>query len=218
MRRTPLALDGIGIDIVTRETILCGDEIGRNALRHEEGREIDRRVHVPGTARHAHADARHAFHAAGDDDIVRSRLDLAGREVDGIKTRGAEARDLHARRPVGITGLEGGGFRDHRAGIHDRIDAAHDDVVDSRGVEPIAVADGFQCLGSKANGGHLMQAAILLAASARGADMVVDINVGHKLSPCGVFTANLLRMLPQPVPSWCPRRFRCGPCAAPFPA
>ena len=65
-----LALDRIGIDVVAGEAVLGGDQVGRDALRHEIGREVDGRVHEPGAAGHAQADARHAFDAAGDDDVV----------------------------------------------------------------------------------------------------------------------------------------------------
>ncbi len=110
MRGTLLAFHRIGIDVVTREAVFRGNQIGRDALRHEIGREVDRRVHVPGTARHAHADARHAFHAACNDDFVRSCGNLAGGEVDGIESRRTEARDLHARRLGGVSRLEGAAF------------------------------------------------------------------------------------------------------------
>ena len=65
-----LALHRIGIDIIAREAVFGGDQIGRYALRHEIGRNRDRRVHRPCAAGHAHADAAHRFDAAGDDDIV----------------------------------------------------------------------------------------------------------------------------------------------------
>ena len=68
--------------------------------------------------------------AAGDDDLVRALSDLGGAEIDGVEAGGAEARDLHARRLVVVAGFEGGGARDDRAGLADRIDAAEDDVVD----------------------------------------------------------------------------------------
>jgi hypothetical protein len=107
--------------------------------------------------------------------------DLAGGEIDGIEARGAEAGDLHAGRLGRIAGLKGCGLGDDGAGIHDRIDAAHDDVVDGRGIEPIAVADRFQRFGGKAHRRHLMQGPILLAPAARRAHMVVNENLGHRL-------------------------------------
>ncbi len=93
-----LAFDGIGIDVIAGEAVFGGDQVGRHALRHEIAGEVDRRIHVPGAARHAHADARHAFDTTGDDDVISALGDLAGREIDGIETGGAEARDLHAGR------------------------------------------------------------------------------------------------------------------------
>ena len=85
IRRALLALDRVAIDVVAGEAVLGGDQVGRDALRHEIGREVHRGVHVPGTAGHAHADARHALHAAGDDDVIGACRDLAGGEVDGIE-------------------------------------------------------------------------------------------------------------------------------------
>ena len=57
--RALLALHRIGVDVVAREAVFGGDQVGRNALRHEIARQADRRVHEPGAAGHAHADARH---------------------------------------------------------------------------------------------------------------------------------------------------------------
>ena len=153
-----LALDRIGIDVVARETILGGDEIGGNALRHEIAGEVDRRVHVPGTAGHAHADARHRFHATGNNDVIGTGRNLAGREIHGIEARRAKTRDLHAGRLVGIAGLKGGRLRDHGAGLEHRIDAAHDDVIDGGCIQPIAVAQRLQHLGGQTRRRHFVQA------------------------------------------------------------
>ena len=180
-----LALDGIGVDVVAGEAVFRGDQVGRNALRHEIAGEVDGRVHVPGTAGHAHADARHAFDAAGNDDVIGALRDLAGREIDGIETGGAESRDLHARRLVGVTGFEGGSFWNDGAGFEHRIDATHDDVVDGRGVEPVAVAQRFQHLCGEARRRHFVQSAILLAAPARRAHVVVNEDFGHRVISLG---------------------------------
>src|SRR5690606_20045713 len=88
--------------------------------------------------------AAHALDAPGDDDVVRALRDLGGSEVDGVESASAKARNLHAGGLVVIAGLEGSRARNDRACLADRIDAAEDDVVHRRRVEPVAVADGFQ--------------------------------------------------------------------------
>jgi hypothetical protein len=88
-----LALDGIGVDVVAAEAVFCGDQVGRDALRHEPAGKADRRVHVPGAAGRAHADAAHRFDAAGDDDVVRALGDLGGARLMASRPE-AQKRDI----------------------------------------------------------------------------------------------------------------------------
>ena len=181
LRRTFLAFHRIGIHIVAREAVFGGNQIGRNALRHEVGGNGDGRIHRPGTARHAHADAAHAFNTAGNDDIIHAGADLRSGKVHGIEARGAKPVDLHAGNSIVIACFEHSSTRDVGTGFADRIDAAHDDIVHRRGIDPVAVADCFQRLGSQTDCRDFMQGAVFLAAAARGADVIVNIGVGHFL-------------------------------------
>ena len=84
-----------------------------------------------------------------------------------------------ARRFDVVARLEGGGAGDHRASLADWIDAAIDDVVDLGGVQAVAITERFQHLSAEPDGRHLVQCAVLLAAAARGADVIVDVSFGH---------------------------------------
>jgi len=53
----------------------------------------------------------------------------------------AEAVDLNPGDALGIIGMQSGEPRDVGALLADRLDAAENDIVDERGVEPVAVAD-----------------------------------------------------------------------------
>ncbi len=108
-----------------------------------------------------------------------ARHDLPGRHVAGLETAGAEPVDLHARHRLVVARLQHCGARDIGALLAHRIDAAHDHVVKPGGVEAVAVADGPQGLRRKLERRHFMQRAVLLAASARRADGIVDVAVGH---------------------------------------
>src|SRR5690606_41307568 len=112
---------------------------------------------IPGTARHAHTDARHAFHAASDHQIVGTESDLGRSQIDRIEARSAEARNLHARRLEVVTGFESGRTRNDRASFADRIDAAENNVVYLGGVDAVSVTQGFQNLRAQTNGRHFVQ-------------------------------------------------------------
>ena len=97
LRRALLAFDRIGIDVVAREAVLGGDQVGGNALRQEIGRDRDRRIDRPGAARGADADAAHGFDAAADRHLVLAGHHLGRGEIHRVEARRAEAVDLHAR-------------------------------------------------------------------------------------------------------------------------
>jgi hypothetical protein len=117
--------------------------------------------------------------AAADGEVGLAGLHLGRGHVHRLEARGAEAVDLDAGRGLGPAGVEHGGAGDVGALLADRRDAAEDDVVDLRGVEAVAVAQGLQHLGGEAQRGDLVQRAVLLALAARGADRIVDVGVGH---------------------------------------
>ena len=69
---------------------------------------------------------------------------LCGGEIHRIEARGAEAVDLHAGHRVAEARRQRPHASDVAAGFADRIDAAHDDVVDPGRFELIAVLDRLQ--------------------------------------------------------------------------
>ena len=142
-----LALDRVGVDVVAGEAVFGGDQVGRDALRHEIGFDRDRRIHRPGAARGADADPAHRLDAAADRHVVLARHDLGRREVDRVEAGGAEAVDLHARHAVAVAGGERRRARDVAARLADRIDAAEHHVVDQRRIELVALLDGARAPG-----------------------------------------------------------------------
>ena len=192
-----LALDRVGVDLGAGEAVFGGDEIGGNALRHEIGRQRDRRIDRPGAAGGADADPAHGFDAAADRHVVLAGHDLRGREVDGIEAGGAEAVDLHARHAVAVAGRDGGGARDVAARLAHRIDAAQHHVIDQLGVERIALPDAGERLGGEIERRHLVQRAVDLAAPARGAQVIVDERIGHRVSNSVAASASRLSSLRQ---------------------
>ena len=193
-RRALLALDRIGVDVVAGESVLGGDEVGRDALRHEVGFDRDRGIHRPGAARGADADPAHGLDAAADRHLVLAGHDLGRGEVHRVEAGGAEAVDLHARHAVAVARRERGHARDVAARLADRIDAAEHHVVDQRRIEPVALLHRRQRLRRQVERGHLVQRAVGLAASARRAHVVVDEGVGH------FFSRTLLDIHADPAP------------------
>ena len=105
--------------------------------------------------------------------------DLGGSKIHGIETRGAEAADLHARHRLAEPGLQRREAGDVGAGLADRIDHAEHDVVDHVLAEIVAVLQRLQRHGGERQRGDFMQRAVLLAAAARGANVIVDIGLRH---------------------------------------
>ena len=174
-----LALDRVGIDVVAREAVFGGDQVGGDTLRQEIGLDRDRGIHRPGAAGSADADAAHQLDAAAHGHLVLARHDLGGGEIDRIEAGGTEAVDLHAGHAVAEARHQRGGARDVAAGFPHRIDAAQHHVVDELRVELVAVLDGGERLRRQIERGHLVQRAVGLAAAARGAHGIVDECVGH---------------------------------------
>jgi hypothetical protein len=74
-----LRLHRVSVDIGAREAVFGGDQVCGDALRHEPGRHRTGGIERPGATRCHHADTRHAFDAAGDDEILLTTGNLAGR-------------------------------------------------------------------------------------------------------------------------------------------
>ena len=177
-----LALDRQRVGVVAAEAVLGGDDVGRDALRHE----IDphRKARVDGDRRSVrpHGDATHHLDAAGDVGVPGTGPDLVGGEVHRLHARGAEAVD---REPgdalVEIRGQHGGA-REAAALFADLGDVAPDHVLDRVAVEIVALLQRVQGQRREPQRGHLVQGAVLAALAPRRADGVVDIGVGHRVS------------------------------------
>ena len=175
-----LAFDRIGVDVVARKSVFGRDQVGGNALRQEIMRDRNRRIDRPGAAGRADADPAHGFDAAADRHLLLPGHDLRGGEIHGVEAGGAEAIDLHAGDAVAITGDQRRGARDIGGGFADRIDDAHDHVIDQSSVELVADLDRAERLAREIERGHFMQRAVDLAAAARRAHVIVDEGVGHE--------------------------------------
>jgi hypothetical protein len=181
-RRALLRLHGVGVHIVPRKSVFRRDEVGRDALRHEVGRNGDGRIDRPGAARGADADAAHALDAAADRKIVLAGHDLGRREIHRVEPRGAEAVDLHAGNLVAKARGERAGARNVSPGFANGIDTAQDHVVDLRAREAVARLDRLERGHRKPERRDFMQGAVDLAASARRAHGVIDVSVRHHAS------------------------------------
>ena len=186
-RRALLRLDGVGVDVVAREAVFGGDEVGGDALRHEIGGDRERRIGRPRAAGRADADAAHRFDAAADRQVVLAAHHLRRGEIHRIEARGAEAVDLHARHRVAEARGQRAHAGDVAAGLADRIDAAHDDVVDLGRFELVAVLDRLQRGRGELQRRGGVQRPVRLAAAARRAHVIENEGVGHAVSPCGAF-------------------------------
>ncbi len=178
-RRSFLALDRVGVDIIARESVFRGDEIGRDALRHEVGRDGDHRIDRPGAARRTDADAAHRLDTSADRAIMLARHDLGRRKIHGVETGGTEAVDLHPGDVRAVSGGQRRSPRDVAAGLADRVDAAEHDIVDDGPVKAVAVLERGQRRRGQPERRDFMQRPIGLAAPARRAHVVVDEGVRH---------------------------------------
>jgi hypothetical protein len=167
----------------SREAVFGRDQIGGNALRREIGLEGDGRIGRPGAAVRAHRHPRHRFNPAADGELRLAALDLRRRHVDGLKRRRAEAVDVNPGGRFGKAGVHHRRSGDHRALLADRRDAAHDHVVDLRGVERVAVADRFEHLGRELDRGDLVEGAVRLSLAARRPYGVINECVSHRGRP-----------------------------------
>ena len=236
-----LALDRIGVDVVARKSVFRGDEVGGDALRHEIGGDRHLRVDRPGAARRADADARHRFHAAGDDQVVVAGHHLRRRHVHRVETGGAEAVDLHARHVLRRS-------RPRRRRRARRCRPPRRSDRRSRGSRRRRDACRGRCgRGSRSSarrrephGRHFVQRPVGLAAPARRANCVVDEGFRHGPLPeiegsictyweeitrtpspwlhSSISRVVAVRTLPPAASSSCRRRRKCARGAPPSPA
>jgi hypothetical protein len=78
-----------------------------------------------------------------------------------------------------VIGDQRGGAGDVAPGFADGIDAAEHHVVDAPRVEAVAVLEGAEGRLGQAERRDLVQRPVRLAASAGGADVIVDVGLGH---------------------------------------
>ncbi len=114
--------------------------------------------------------------------VVLPRHDLRGGEVDRVEAGRTEPVDLYARHMGAVVGGERGGARDAAARLPDRIDATQHHIVQLPRVEMGAFAQSAQRGRGEAERRHLVQRAVALAATARGAHVIKDEGVGHRRS------------------------------------
>jgi hypothetical protein len=181
-----LRLQREGIDVIAAEPFHRRDQVGADALRHEQGLAVGLGVHRPGAAVGADRHAAHALHAAGHDQVFPARAHFLRRHVHGLQTRGAEAVELHAGALEVPAGLQRRHLGQHRALFAHGRDDAHDDVVHLRGVEVVAALQLGQQTGQQVDRLDLVQAAVLLALAARGADGIKNKGFTHGASPVGM--------------------------------
>jgi hypothetical protein len=156
-----------------------GDQVSANALGREAGVAVGGRVLRPGAAVRAHGHARHAFDAAGDDQVFPAAGDFLRAQVDGLQARGAKAVDLHARDAEVPARLEQRRFGQHRALVANGGDAAHHHVVDLGRVKAVALAQLLKQAAEQIDGFDFVQAAVFFAFATGRAHRVKDERMGH---------------------------------------
>ena len=167
-----LAAGAEGVEVFAREAPLVGDELGRDALRHEAAhvgvahadRRAEREAERAVAHRGAHRDEAHDLDAGGDDDVVRAGDDALRGEVGRLLRRAALAIDGGGRDRLGEAGAEHGVAPDVDGLGADLHDAAHDHVVDQGGVEVVALDQRLERLGGQVGRVPARQLPVALAA------------------------------------------------------
>ena len=166
-----------------RDLPLAGDILG--GLAHADiggGHRLhQRRVEQRVVAHHRHA--AHALDAGADENVAGAECDLAGRDVDRLHRRAAEAVDGDAgdrQRQVRQQPDQAGDVQPLLA-LRER--AADDDVLDILGLDAGAADQRPDHLRGQIVGAHPGQAA-LAGEMERRAGVARDDGVGHWLSPC----------------------------------
>ena len=128
------------VHVLAGDAPLVGDQLGRDALRHEPalvgvaGADLraERVAELAVGHRGAHRHTGHHLDAGGDDDVVGAGDHALGGEVGGLLAGPALAVDGRARHVLRPAGGEHGVAGDVHALLADLHHAAHDDVVDER--------------------------------------------------------------------------------------
>src|SRR5699024_1387903 len=150
-----------------------------DALGHEVGVEVRRRVLCPGAAVGSQRHTRHGLDAAGEDEVLESAADLLCREVDGLETRSAEPVDLDACDGLVEPGHEGGRASDVAALLTDRGHDTEHEGVDGFVIEfGVALAHGVDEPGHEVDGFDAVERTVAVLA-AWGAHRVIDERFAH---------------------------------------
>ena len=175
-----------GIEIILGEAVLLDDHFSAGELAEhdagefffEPGRFIMAKAFLHEQCRdRTHRHARHAFDAAGEHDILRSRHDGLRGKHHRLLRRTALAINGDRGNAVGKLGGEHGVAAQIHRLLATLRNAARDDIVDRAGVEIIPLGNGIENCGTKID---RMYAGELAAALASGStDGIDNIGCGH---------------------------------------
>ena len=177
------------VELLAGELPAVGDHLRRQALGHEAAvvalEHLRREGAVAADHVGEHRHARHRLDAAGDDEVVVPGDEARGGEVHGLLARAALAVDGGAGHRLGEAGGERGVARDVDALLADLRDAAPQDVVDERGVDPGTGDEGVEHGGRQVAGVHSRQRLARLADADRRTNGSDDdgVAVAHVNSP-----------------------------------
>jgi hypothetical protein len=181
VRRPPVRFGGEGVELVSAEAPLVGDELRRDALVHEAfGVPLaDAGGHLRTGDARAERHPAHRLDARRDHDVVRARHDPLGGEVRRLLARSALAVDRGRRHGLVEAGGEHGLAPDVEGLLADLADASHDDVVDLARFESVALEDRGEHVGGEIHRMHRRQRAARLSAAGRRAHDVDDDGFLH---------------------------------------
>ena len=149
-----LALDREAVLRLAADSIAAGHDVGGLDHRHVQRRfvRVDPGVDAAvDAAAFTAADARDAFHAAGDHGRGAVHDDAAGGHGHRLQARGAKAADRGARDAQGQAGADHAGACDIAPGTPFGVAAAEDGVLDQAGVYAGALDGGLD--GERGQGG-----------------------------------------------------------------
>ena len=201
------------VEVLARDAPLVGDHLGPDALALQAAVPLlvvvaGHHPRAEGEAevahdRRAHRGVGHALDARRDGDVVGAGHDALGGEVDGLLRRSALAVDRRGGHRLGPARRQHRVAADVERLLGDLHDAAHDDVVDQRRVELVALGDGLERLGGQVHGVPAPELPVALAAGRP--DGVDDDCGGHDASsqirravpPCRSRSHDILPAVPR---------------------
>ncbi|MNE64939.1 hypothetical protein D3C80_1603810 [compost metagenome] len=148
-----------GLLVDAADAVALGHHFGGMPHGHVGLRIAVHQLRVGGDVEAAHGHAGHGFHAAAEESLARSQLDLAGGIVDGAHGGATEAVDGGASDGFWQAGEEAGDARDVHALLGFGVGAAEDQVFDLAGVDIQAFYQAFHHLGGEVVGTKIDQPA-----------------------------------------------------------